>query len=137
VSDRRLRVGIGSLALLGASLTGYLLYVRHTGVALACTTDGCETVQSSRYAEPFGVPVAALGLVAYLTLFAMSCMQGEVVRLAQAAVALTAFAFSGYLVYVQLHMIGAVCEWCLASDVVTTGVTGLVLLRLRANVHAV
>lgn len=136
MSEHRLRLGIGSLALLGASLTGYLLYVRHTGVALACTTGGCETVQSSRYAEMFGVPVAALGLVAYLTLFATSCMRGEVVRLGQAAVALTAFAFSSYLVYVQLHVIGAVCEWCLVSDVLMTGVTGLVLLRLRTDVHA-
>ena len=63
-------------------------------------------------------------------------MRGEVVRLGQAAVALTAFAFSSYLVYVQLYVIGAVCEWCLVSDVLMTGVTGFVLLRLRTHVHA-
>jgi uncharacterized membrane protein len=73
---------------------------------------------------------AALGLVAYLLLLATACSRAELARLAQAVVALAAFAFSGYLVYLQLHVIGAVCDWCLASDAVTTAAAGLVLLRL-------
>jgi uncharacterized membrane protein len=83
-----------------------------------------------------GVPVAALGLVAYLTLFATSWSASDLARAAQAAIALAAFTFSAYLVYVQLVLIGAVCEWCLVSDGVTTGVAALVLLRLRAPAHA-
>ena len=51
-----------ALAALGAAITGYLLYARETGTELACATGGCETVQSSAYAEVSGVPVAALGL---------------------------------------------------------------------------
>ena len=76
--------------------------------------------------------MAALGLAAYLVLLVTACLRDELARLAQAVVALAAFAFSAYLVYVQLHVIGAVCDWCVASDVVTTGATALVLLRLRA-----
>jgi uncharacterized membrane protein len=132
LSERALRIGIGAVASFGAALAAYLLYVRHTGGALACTTGGCETVQSSRYSEVFGIPVAALGLAGYLAIFAASWSRSELMRAGQAAVALAALAFSGYLVFVQLHVIGAVCEWCLASDVVTTAVTALVLLRLRA-----
>jgi uncharacterized membrane protein len=132
LTERHLRAGIGALAAVGLGLTAYLLYVRQTGTTLTCTTGGCETVQSSRYSEVFGVPVAALGLVAYVVLLATACLRSDLARLAQAVVALSAFAFSAYLVYVQLHVIGAVCDWCVVSDVVTTGATALVLLRLRA-----
>ena len=131
MTDRRLRLGIGSLAAVGIGLTAYLLYARHTGTTLACITGGCETVQSSPYSELLGIPVAALGLASFVVLLVTACLRTEPARLAQAVVALAAFAFSAYLVYVQLHVIGAVCDWCVASDVVTTAATALVLLRLR------
>jgi uncharacterized membrane protein len=131
LSGRSLRLGIGVLASVGAGLAGYLLYIRHTGGALSCTTGGCETVQSSRYAEVFGIPVAALGLAGYVAILLTSWSRSELARAGQAAVALAALAFSSYLVFVQLHLIGAVCEWCLVSDAVTAVVAVLVLLRLR------
>jgi uncharacterized membrane protein len=136
LTERRLRLAIGVLAAVGIGLTAYLLYVRHTGTKLVCATDGCETVQSSRYSEILGIPVAALGLAAFVVLLVTACLRTELARLAQAVVALAAFAFSAYLVYVQLHVIGAVCDWCVASDVVITAATALVLLRLRAATAA-
>ena len=48
-------------------------------------------------------------------------------------VALAACAFSTYLVFVQLHLIGAVCELCLVSDGLIAVATVLVLLRLRGR----
>src|SRR5439155_270723 len=60
------------LALAGAAVAAYLVYARYTGTRLACTTGGCETVQHSKYAKTAGVPVAVLGLVAYLAVFATS-----------------------------------------------------------------
>jgi uncharacterized membrane protein len=136
LSERSLRLGIGALASVGAGLAGYLLYIRHTGGVLACTTGGCETVQSSRYSEVLGIPVAALGLAGYMALLLTSWSRSELARAAQAVVALAALAFSSYLVFVQLHLIGAVCEWCLASDAVTAVVAVLVLLRLRTAAEA-
>lgn len=132
MSDRALRLGVAVVATAGLALTAYLLYARQTGTQLACTTGGCETVQSSRYAEIFGLPVAALGLVGYVWLLLTSASRSELARVAQAAVALAACAFSIYLVYVQLHLIGAVCELCLISDGLVAVATALALLRLRA-----
>ena len=66
----RLRAAIAILALAGAAVAAYLVYARYTGTRLACTTGGCETVQHSKYAKAAGVPVAVLGLVAYLAVFA-------------------------------------------------------------------
>jgi uncharacterized membrane protein len=132
MSERALRGSAVALAFVGAALAAYVLFVRETGASLVCATGGCATVQSSRYSELLGIPVAALGLAAYLTILAAALAPGEAARLIQAVVALTAFVFSTYLLYVQLAVVGAVCDWCLASDAVTTTLAGLALLRLRA-----
>jgi uncharacterized membrane protein len=132
VSERNLRGGIAVVAAAGIALAAYLLYTRETGGQLVCTTGGCERVQSSRYAEIFGVPVAALGLATYVWLLLTSCSRSELARAGQVVVALAACAFSTYLVFVQLHLIGAVCELCLVSDALIAVAAMLALLRLRA-----
>ena len=133
MSERTLRLASAALAAVGAAITGYLLYVRETGGALVCSTGGCETVQSSPYAEVLGVPVAALGLAGFLGLLAAALARGEWARLSQATLALSAFLFSAYLLYIQLAVIDAICQWCLATDVLTTAIAALALLRLRVG----
>lgn len=130
MSERTLRVGSAALAAVGAAITGYLLYVRETGGMLVCATGGCETVQGSSYAEVLGVPVAALGLAGFVTLLLAALARGELARLSQATLALSAVLFSAYLVYIQLVVIEAVCQWCVATDVLTTAIAALALLRL-------
>jgi uncharacterized membrane protein len=131
VSERALRAASAALAAVGALIAGYLLWSRWSGASLMCATGGCETVQSSRYSEIFGVPVAAVGLAGYAALLAASVARGEGARTAGAALGLAALLFGAYLLYVQLAVIGAVCQWCLASDVVTAALAALALLRLR------
>lgn len=132
MSERLLRAGAAVLAAAGAALAGYLLYVRVTDSVLACSTGGCETVQRSAYAELFGLPVAGIGLAAFLVLLAAALVPGELARLFQAVVALAGVAFSAYLLYVQFAVIDAVCQWCLASDALMAALAALALLRLRA-----
>ncbi len=131
MSERTLRAASAGLAALGAAIAGYLVYVRETGGELVCTTGGCETVQSSSYAEVLGVPVAALALAGFLALLVAAVGRGEWARLSQATLALASFLFGGYLLYIQLAVIEAVCQWCLATDVITTAIAVLALLRLR------
>lgn len=131
MSERALSRGTAAVATVGIALAAYLLYTRETGGQLVCTTGGCERVQSSRYAEIFGVPVAVFGLVTYIWLLVTSLSRSELARGGQAAVALAACLFSTYLVFVQLHLIGAVCELCLVSDVLIAVAATLSLLRLR------
>ena len=59
-------------------------------------TGGCETVQSSRYSELVGIPVAALGLLAYLVI-AASVFAGDAGHVVGAAVVFAEALFSGYL----------------------------------------
>ena len=87
-------------------------------------------MQHSDYAELAGVPVAVLGLGAYLLLLGMAFRTGELARLVGAITAVSGALFAGYLLYVQLVVIDAICQWCVASDVVI----GLLAVDLRASV---
>jgi uncharacterized membrane protein len=129
----RLRVASGFLAGLGACVTGYLTIVHYTGARLACPTSGCETVQRSRYAELAGVPVALLGLLAFLALIATAV--ADLPELA-IAVTVTSFLFSAYLFVVQVAVIHAICAWCVTSDVALTLLLPLAFLRVRARSSA-
>ena len=54
MTDGRLRAAVGALALAGIAVTGYLLWAHWADAELLCRTGGCETVQSSAYAELLG-----------------------------------------------------------------------------------
>src|SRR5438046_1746207 len=116
----RLRVAIGALAAVGALVTGYLTLAHYRGARLVCPTSGCETVQRSRYAQIAGVPVALLGLLGFLAIAATVLSPRAEAATVGAALAVTAFLFSAYLLAVQLFAIHAVCTWCVTSDVATT-----------------
>ncbi len=118
MNDRTLRTAVGILAAAGAAIAGYLTYARFTHTAVACSTGGCEIVQRSDYAQLAGIPVALLGLAAYVFLLGTAFSSSEAARAAGAAVAVAGAAFSAYLVYVQVAVIDAICQWCIASDVV-------------------
>ena len=130
MTERSVRIASAALALLGAAISGYLLAVRETGGSLICSTGGCETVQSSSYAEVLGVPVAALGFVGFLALLAAALARGELARLTQATLGLAAFLFATYLLAVQLVVLDAICQWCVVTDVLTTAIAALALVRL-------
>ena len=130
MSERSVRIASAVLASLGVAITTYLLYVRETGGSLVCSTGGCETVQSSSYAELLGIPVAALGLAGFLVLLVAALARGEWARLTNATVALSAFLFAAYLLVVQIVVIDAICQWCVATDVLTTALAALALVRL-------
>jgi uncharacterized membrane protein len=119
------------LALAGAGVAGYLLWARESGSGLMCATRGCETVQSSQYAEVLGIPVALLGVACYVALFMTALVPNANARVLHVVLALTAAIFSTYLLYVQLELIDAVCSWCLVSDGIVTGLAVLALIRMR------
>lgn len=133
MSDQALRIAVVVLALTGTAIAAYLTYAKYADATIACPTGGCETVQSSEYAELLGLPVPVLGLVGYLTIMATAFLASETARLVGAALALGGLAFSVYLVLVQVLAIGAFCQWCLASDVVMLLLAAATVARLRTR----
>ncbi len=133
MNDRRLRLAVAAIALAGVSIAAYLTYVRYAHVAIACTTGGCEAVQSSPYAELLGIPVALLGLAAYVFVLGTAFLDAPMARVAGAATAVVGVLFGAYLLVVQLLVIESLCQWCVASDLVLSMLAVACLLRLRAS----
>jgi uncharacterized membrane protein len=136
VTDRQLRAGIGLLALAGTALAAYLVFVHYSGRPVACSFGGCETVQQSKYSEVLGVPVALLGLGAYLAILGLSLSGSDAARAGGLTIALAGVLFGAYLLYAQVVVIEALCEWCVLSDAVLSVIAALSLLRLTKGAPA-
>jgi uncharacterized membrane protein len=134
VSDHAARSLLAVAALAGLAIASYLTVVHYQGGVPVCATNGCEVVQQSRYAELLGVPVALLGTLTFAAMLVSAALRRQVVVVSAAALALTAVLFAGYLVYVQLVVLDAVCMWCVASDALTAVVALAAWLRLRHTV---
>jgi uncharacterized membrane protein len=131
VSDRALRRTGLVLAILGLGIAGYLTYVHYANVDPVCNiAHGCHKVQTSAYAKLAGVPVALLGLLGYVGILAALLVPGETGRMAAALLALIGFGFSMYLTYRELFTIDAICQWCVGSAVLMTGLAVVCVWRL-------
>jgi uncharacterized membrane protein len=125
-----LRRTIAFAALVGAAIAAYLTTVHYAHTAPICTTGGCEQVQQSSYAMLAGIPVALLGLVAYIAILGTTLVRGVPAAVVGVVLALSGAAFSGYLLWAQLARIHAICQWCLANDAVAAIVAVLCVARL-------
>lgn len=130
--ERTLRVVLGVLAAAGLLISAYLSWVHFVGVDPVCVGGGggCETVQSSRYATVLGVPVAVLGIIGYASLLLSAVMRGEVGVYLGFLFALVGTLFSAYLTYLEIFVIHAICQWCVASAAIM--VAALICASLAA-----
>ena len=135
MSDRRLRLAAFVLTLAGIGVAAYLTYVHYAGLQPVCAggSHGCERVQSSSYASVGGLPVALLGLAGYVAIAVALVAPGERARLAATALAVSGFGFSAYLTYLELFVIDAICQWCVASAVILTLLTVVTVWRLLVD----
>jgi uncharacterized membrane protein len=132
VSPRGLRRATAALALLGLAIAGYLTWVHYAGLKPICAggSGGCEKVQNSRWAELAGVPVALLGLGGYAAILLSLALPQDPGRSLAAFLALVGLGFSGWLTYVEVARIHAVCQWCVASAVVMALLAVVSVVRL-------
>jgi uncharacterized membrane protein len=113
-----LRAPIAALALIGLGIATYLTIVHYAGGSPVCAiAHGCETVQKSHYSKLFGVPVALLGGLSYLGLLATLARDGENWRTAGAMIAIVGVGFSGWLTFVEVFKLHAICIWCVGSAI--------------------
>jgi uncharacterized membrane protein len=134
MTDRRLRTVGLAVCVAGAAIAAYLTYVHYAGVAPVCAiSHGCEKVQSSSYAKLVGVPVAVLGLIGYLLVGAALVRDGSRARVAAGVLAVAGCAFSAYLTYLELAVIHAICQWCVASAVLMTLLAAITAMRFIAG----
>ncbi len=124
----RHRQAIALLALVGLFVALYLWLYKIGAIGeLKCGTGACEQVQTSRYAEFLGIPVALYGVVGYAALLGVALVglqpafllkRGPTLLLA--GLSSVGVAFTGYLTYLELFVIHAICRWCVVSAVIIT-----------------
>jgi uncharacterized membrane protein len=119
------------ITILGIILASYLVYVHYSGTKPVCTAStACLKVQTSQWSKLAGVPVALIGLIGYIGIFAaLLAPDVELDRTALLGMTLVGFAFSGYLTYRELFSIHEVCEECATSAVFMTVLFGCSLWR--------
>ena len=122
------------LILLGIGVSTYLVYVALDASAEPyCSGIGdCHAVQSSQYAKIGGVPVAAFGLLMYLGLLALLVASNvgpargmPLLRVWLTVLAASGVLYSGYLTYLELEVIHAICVYCVISASIVTGIAVL------------
>src|SRR5262245_14937457 len=122
------RMIIAALALGGVGLATYLAMYKLGFIGtLACKVGHCETVNLSKWATLWGIPVAVWGLGFYATLFAVALL-GTTERyvdapwVSHALLGLTGWGvvFSAWLTYLELFVINAVCMFCVISACLVT-----------------
>ncbi len=133
-NDRTLRAVLGGLASLGLLVSAYLTWVHFAGMEPVCAagSHGCQTVQASRYATVLSVPVAVLGLVGYVGLLLAAVSRGEAGVYLGLLVALVGTLFSAYLTYLEVFVIGAICQWCVASAAIMAAALACAALRISS-----
>jgi protein-disulfide isomerase/uncharacterized membrane protein len=110
---------------------------------MPCTAGGdCETVANSTYAHLHlagsTIPVAGLGTVGYLVIFALSMLRfyarpaiGRQAVGAASVLACGGAIYSWYLQYVAHFKLDAFCQWCFTSAFLMTALAAMLVYALR------
>ncbi|NNE97934.1 MAG: vitamin K epoxide reductase family protein [Pyrinomonadaceae bacterium] len=107
------------VALIGLADSAYLTSKHFTGAAVPCSLiDGCETVLTSTYAEMYGIPTAAFGVIAYFLAFSLALLTAfgnKKLWNMFGVLTLLMATFTFWLLYLQAVVIKAFCQFCLIS----------------------
>ena len=113
------------LAVVGLIDSLYLSWVKVSGKYALCGPLGdCESVNSSKYSEIAGIPIAFLGVGAYLVIIALLFLEAhgdfwkDYTPLLVFGISLTGVLYSAYLTYLEIAVIRAICPYCVVSAIV-------------------
>ena len=130
---------VAALALAGIFISLYLTLFKLGVIGeLTCSIGSCETVNTSKWSTFLRLPVAAWGLLFYAEVFVISLV-GTMPRfenehfVSAVLVAEAAFGvlFSGWLTYLELAVIHAICVWCVTSAAIVVAILLVSIADLR------
>ena len=126
-------------AIIGALDSIYLAWIKlsHNETLCAPGLGDCFTVNTSRYAELFGIPIAIFGLATYLAIIAILLFEDRIGflkengTLALFGIGLVGVLYSAYLSYLEEFVLHAWCPYCILSAVMVTIVFIVSIIRLK------
>lgn len=130
---------LGVIAAVGLAISLYLSANELAGTIPACVAGGgCQTVAQSQYSHWFGIPVAFFGVLFSGVLMGLVVAwwrtgDGRLLLVGYAQ-GLVGVVLELYLVYLELFVINAICEWCMAyGATVLLGWLTLLVVQRRAG----
>ena len=108
---------MAGLAALGLVIAVYLTVIKLSGGLPVCgPVSGCEDVARSEYSSTLGIPTAAFGALSSAALLVLGLVWARTgdrrALLGAYGLGLLGVVFVGYLTYLELFVIHAVCAWC-------------------------
>jgi uncharacterized membrane protein len=135
--DKRLSNIAVILTIAGLLVSIYMTIYKFTDNEKMCIgSGGCSVVNSSRYSEVNGIPVAVLGVAGYSAILAVLLLERTNKFFEQNGtmmffgLSITGFLFTVWLIYVEIALIKALCPFCLTSQAVMTVIFILSVIRL-------
>ncbi len=114
-----------ALAMVGLGITAFLSYYQYNNLIPSCAIGGCETVLTSPQSKLFGLPWSYYGLVYYIYMLCLSLLliidpQSRGLRWGALVYTGIGVLYSSWAIfYIQLSVIGAICEYCAMSAATT------------------
>ena len=125
-------------AIIGILDSAYLSYTKLVHSEVFCgTSSQCSTVNNSSYAEIGGIPIALLGMGAFLGILALLVLEGKYkfwkdnAPMILFGITLIGVLYSAFLTYIEFAVLFAVCPYCIVSAICMT------LLFLVSIIHLV
>ncbi|MFN2508629.1 MAG: vitamin K epoxide reductase family protein [Chthoniobacterales bacterium] len=119
------------VAVAGLAEATYLTASHLAGANIVCIASaGCSQVLGSSYAVFRGVPLAAMGALAYFAAFSSATLAAFGFRRAPAVLGVVVggmFLITLWLLYVQAFVLHAFCDYCLLSAALIFTLTGIVI----------
>jgi vitamin-K-epoxide reductase (warfarin-sensitive) len=140
---RRILLAIAILASSGALVSSVSLY-HHYGTSRTSYCDigetfNCDMVNRSTYSTVFGIPVALIGIIGYITLLALATLyrSKEETPAMLLIASLAGLGFALYLTYIEAFVLAVWCILCLSSLILIFGIavlSALLIMQRRARV---
>jgi uncharacterized membrane protein len=128
-----------AFAMVGVGITAYLAYFQYLNLIPSCAIGGCEIVLTSEYSKLFDIPWSYYGLVYYVYMFALALLviadpRSKALRAGAVAYTGIGVLYSVWAIfYIQLGVIGALCEYCAGSALTTVLLFGAALTHWRST----
>ena len=126
-----------AITIIGLLVSIYMTIYKFTSNDAMCVGSGdCHTVNTSKYSEVNGIPVAAVGMLGYASLLGILWLErkpgfikdnGSMIFF---GISLIGFFFTLWLVYVEVALLKAYCPFCITSQVSMTLIFILSVIRV-------
>ena len=137
-SASKLRTTSMVLSAVGLADSVYLTWIKLVDQEIMCAgVGGCDVVNTSKYSEISGIPIALIGAGAYLVILLLLVIEHrsnflqENSALYVFGLSLVGTMYSGYLTYLEIAVINAICPYCVLSAILMSVIFVLSIIRLR------